>query len=106
MYTNHICIYSVCVYIYIHICRCIYIYIYVYTHIFCLRPTVRCSASLCGTSGFGIRPRRVFVSSNNYHTPGEHDIIFIKIGSNNILLLDHTYHISRHIFQNHTLMEI
>ena len=41
-------------------------------------------------------------SSNNYYTPGEHDIIsFIKIGSNT--LLDHTYHINRNILQNYTI---
>ena len=34
-------------------------------------------------------------SSINYYTSGEHDIIFIKIGSNKILILDYTYHINR-----------
>ena len=27
-------------------------------------------------------------SSNNYYTSGEHDIIFIQIGSNKLLILD------------------
>ena len=34
-------------------------------------------------------------SSNSYYTSREHDIIFIKIGSNKILILDYTYHINR-----------
>ena len=42
-------------------------------------------------------------SSNNYYTSGEHDIIFIKIGSNKILFLDYTYFINRNIFQNYTI---
>ena len=44
-------------------------------------------------------------SSNNYYTSGEHNIICIKIGSNKLLLLDHTYHIHRNISQNHTTNE-
>ena len=43
--------------------------------------------------------------SNSHYTTGEHNIIFIKIGSNKLLLLDHTYHIDRNIFQNHTINE-
>ena len=38
-------------------------------------------------------------SSKKYYTPGDDDIIFIKIGSNKILLLDYTYHINRAIFR-------
>ena len=37
-------------------------------------------------------------SSNNYYTTGDDDIIFIKIGSNKVLLLDYNYHINRTIF--------
>ena len=37
-------------------------------------------------------------SSNNYYTPGEHDIIFIKIGSTEILISDYTYFVHRNIF--------
>ena len=44
-------------------------------------------------------------SSNNYYTSGEHDIIFIKIGSNTILTLDYTYHININIFQNYMINE-
>ena len=44
-------------------------------------------------------------SSNNYYTTGDDDIIFIKIGSNKVLLLDYTYHINRTIFQNYTINE-
>ena len=40
--------------------------------------------------------------SSNYYTTGDDDILFIKIGSNKVLILDHTYHINRNIFQNHT----
>ena len=43
--------------------------------------------------------------SNNYYTSGEHDIITIDIGSNKLLLLDYTYFINRHIFQNYTINE-
>ena len=28
-------------------------------------------------------------SSNNYYTPGDDDILFIKIGSNKVLVLDY-----------------
>ena len=44
-------------------------------------------------------------SSNNYYTSGDDDIIFIKIGSNKILLLDYTYHINRTIVQNYAVNE-
>ena len=44
-------------------------------------------------------------SSDNYYTTGDDDIMFIKIGSNKVLLLDYTYHINRTIFQNHTINE-
>ena len=44
-------------------------------------------------------------SSNNYYTTGDDDIMFIKIGSTKVLLLDYTYHINRHIFQNYTINE-
>ena len=44
-------------------------------------------------------------SSNNYYTTGDDDIIFIKIGSTKVLLLDDTYHINRTIFQNYTINE-
>ena len=30
--------------------------------------------------------------SNNYYTTGDDDIIFIKIGSTRVSLLDYTYH--------------
>ena len=43
--------------------------------------------------------------SNNYYTSGEHDIIFIKIGSNRLLFLDHTYFTNRNIFQNYSINE-
>ena len=43
--------------------------------------------------------------SNNYYTTGDDDIIFIKIGSTKVLLLDYTYHINRTIFQNYTINE-
>ena len=42
-------------------------------------------------------------SSNTYYTPGDDDIIFIKIGSNKVLVLDYTYHINRNIFQNYSI---
>ena len=35
--------------------------------------------------------------SNNCYTSGEHDIIFMNICSNIILILDYTYHINRNI---------
>ena len=44
-------------------------------------------------------------SSNNYYTAGGDDVIFIKIGSTKVLLLDYTYHINRNIFQNCTINE-
>ena len=40
-------------------------------------------------------------SNNNYYTSGEHDIIFIKIGSNKILILDYISYQPNH-FQNDT----
>ena len=43
--------------------------------------------------------------SNNYYTPGEHDIIFIKKGSNKTLILDYTYPINRNIFQIYIINE-
>ena len=39
-------------------------------------------------------------ASNTYYTTGEHDVICIEIGSNIVLLLDHTYQI--HINSVHT----
>ena len=36
-------------------------------------------------------------SSNNCYTTGNDDVIFIKIGSIKVLLLDYTYHINRTI---------
>ena len=44
-------------------------------------------------------------SSNNYYTAGDDDVIFIKIGSTKVLLLDYTYHINRTIFQNYNINE-
>ena len=44
-------------------------------------------------------------SSNNYYTSGADYIIFIKIGSNNVLLLGYTYKINRIIFQNYSINE-
>ena len=41
--------------------------------------------------------------SNNYYTTGDDDIIFIKIGSNKVLVLDYIYHINKTIFQNCTI---
>ena len=43
--------------------------------------------------------------SNNYCTSGDDDIIFIKIGSTKVVLLDYTYHINRTIFQNYSINE-
>ena len=40
------------------------------------------------------------ISSNNYYTLGGDDIIFIKMGSNKVLLLDYTYYINRILFRN------
>ena len=42
-------------------------------------------------------------SSNNYYTSGDDGILVIKIGSNNVLVSDCTYHINRNIFQNFTI---
>ena len=44
-------------------------------------------------------------SSDNDYTPGDDDILFIKIGSNKVLVLDYTYHINRNIFQNYIINE-
>ena len=44
-------------------------------------------------------------SSNTYYTTGDDDMIFVKIGSTKVLLLDYTYHINRTIFQNYTINE-
>ena len=44
-------------------------------------------------------------SSNDYYTTGGDDIIFIKMGSNKVLLFDYTYHIKRIVFQNYTINE-
>ena len=44
-------------------------------------------------------------SRNNYYTTGDDDIIFIKIGSTKVLLLDYTYHIKITILQNYTINE-
>ena len=45
-------------------------------------------------------------SSNNYYTTGDDDVIFIKIGSTKVLLLDYTYHIKGTIFKIIILMRI
>ena len=42
-------------------------------------------------------------SSNSWYTTGDDDIMFIKIGSIKVLLLDYTYRINRTIFQNFTV---
>ena len=42
-------------------------------------------------------------SSNNYYTTGDDDILFIKIGSNKVLILDYAYHINRNVFHNYTI---
>ena len=43
-------------------------------------------------------------SSNNYYTTGDDDILFIKIGSKKVLVLDYTYHINKNMFlQNYTI---
>ena len=42
--------------------------------------------------------------SNNYYTTGD-DVLFIKIGSNKVLILDYTYHMNRIIFQSYTINE-
>ena len=44
--------------------------------------------------------------SNDYYTSGDDDILFIKIGSNKVLILDYTHHINKSIFQNYTIMGI
>ena len=44
-------------------------------------------------------------ASNNYYATGDDDVIFIKIGSTKVLLLDYTYHINRTIFQNYNINE-
>ena len=44
-------------------------------------------------------------SSNNYYTTGDDDVLFIKIGSTKVLLLDYTFHINRNIFQNYNINE-
>ena len=36
-------------------------------------------------------------SSNNYYTSGDDDTLFIKIGSDKVLVLDYTYHINKNI---------
>ena len=41
--------------------------------------------------------------SNSYYTTGDDDILFIKIGSNKVLILEYTYHMKRNIFQNYTI---
>ena len=42
-------------------------------------------------------------SSNNYYTTGDDDIIFIKTGSNKVLLLNYMYNINRNIFLDYTI---
>ena len=44
-------------------------------------------------------------SSNNYHTTGDDDILFIKIGSTKVLLLYYTYYINITVFQNYNINE-
>ena len=44
-------------------------------------------------------------SSNHYYTTGDDAVIFIKIVSTRVLLLEYTYHINRNIFQNYTINE-
>ena len=43
--------------------------------------------------------------SSNYYTTGDNDLLFIKIGSNKVLVLNYIYHINRIIFQNYTINE-
>ena len=43
--------------------------------------------------------------SNNYYTTGGDNILFIKTGSNKVLLSGYTYHINRTVFQNYTINE-
>ena len=42
-------------------------------------------------------------SSNNYYTTGDDDILFIKIGSDKVLVLYYIYHIN--IFQSYHVNE-
>ena len=42
-------------------------------------------------------------SSNNYYTTGDGDVLFIKVGSSQVLILGYTYHVNRNIFQNYTI---
>ena len=44
-------------------------------------------------------------STNNYYTSGDDDILFIKMGSNKVFVLEYTYHINRNNFQNYTINE-
>ena len=44
-------------------------------------------------------------SSNDYYATGDDDVLFIKVASNKVLILDYTYHINRNIFQNCTTNE-
>ena len=44
--------------------------------------------------------------SNNYYTTGDDDVLFIKIGSNKVLILDYAYHINRNIFQIFTINDL
>ena len=44
-------------------------------------------------------------SSNNYYATGDDDVLFIKIGSNKVLILYYIYHINRNVFQNYTINE-
>ena len=44
-------------------------------------------------------------SSNNYYTTGDNDVLCIKIGSNKVLVLDYTHHISRDVFHKFTIYE-
>ena len=44
-------------------------------------------------------------SSNNYYTSGDGAILFIKVGSNKLLVLDYTCHMNITMFQNYTINE-
>ena len=44
-------------------------------------------------------------SSHIYHTTGDDNTLFIKMGSKKALLLEDTYHIKRTVFQNFTINE-
>ena len=46
-----------------------------------------------------------FKPSNNYYTSGDDDILFMKIGSNKVLVLDYTYHIIGNVLPNYTINE-